>query len=427
MLKLAVSVALLSSLAAASPIETKPEARVVKLAARPRLFSPDKVFDYAAAEKDRLQQRYKRNTWKTKAKVNGSGAAPTKRSDERSEPVDINVYRRTTGYEVLTDDYDGVDELYYGPYSIGTPAQSTNADIDTGSSDLVVPIQSCANGCTGPLFTTTKSSTYKQSSTSFSIQYEDGSGASGYVATDTVTMAGYTVTSQGFGAVNSETDGFGAGPNAGLIGMGFPANAESGKTPFVFNLFNQGSLPAKLFSVFMARNGASGSELCLGCIDSSKYTGTITYYPLNPSATGGTQYYWNVLSGGMSYNGAVTGSSFDAVIDTGTTLAYVPTSTASALYAKIPGAKSASSTVGSGGYTFPCSTTLGTIAMKFGSQSYTINPADFNLGPVSSGSSSCVGGVFGGSSDATIGDLFIKNVYTVFNYGTSSVGFAPST
>lgn len=65
----------------------------------------------------------------------------------------------------------------------------------------------------------------------------------------------------------------------------------------------------------MTRNGGTGSELCLGCTDSSKYNGSkcteplrvaaehyaekensvdINYYPLDPSATNGTQLYWNI-------------------------------------------------------------------------------------------------------------------------------------
>lgn len=50
--------------------------------------------------------------------------------------------------------------------------------------------------------------------TSFDITYEDGSGASGTVANDTVTVAGLTVTSQAFGAVDTEKGSFGQGVRA---------------------------------------------------------------------------------------------------------------------------------------------------------------------------------------------------------------------
>lgn len=53
-----------------------------------------------------------------------------------------------------------------------------------------------------------------------------------------------------------------------------PCSAESGKTPYFINLANQGSLTSNIFGVFQARNGASGSELCLGCTDSAHYSGS---------------------------------------------------------------------------------------------------------------------------------------------------------
>lgn len=79
--------------------------------------------------------------------------------------------------------------------------------------------------------------------------------------------------------------------------MGFPANANSGATPFFWNLANAGSLASNVFGVFLDRNGGSASELCLGCIDSSKYTGAVTYFPLDKASTENTQYHWNILVG----------------------------------------------------------------------------------------------------------------------------------
>lgn len=74
-----------------------------------------------------------------------------------------------------------------------------------------------------------------------------------------------------------------------------PTNsAESDALPFFFNLVQQKKLRSNIFSMYMARGGKNGSEVCIGCIDSSKFTGDIDYYPLNPKATNNTQYYWNV-------------------------------------------------------------------------------------------------------------------------------------
>lgn len=62
--------------------------------------------------------------------------------------------------------------------------------------------------------------------------------------------------------------------------------------------------------------------------------------------------------------------------------------------------------------------------MKLGTTSYAVNIADFNLGQLSSGSSSCVAGIvgedIGGSGSkqlAIIGDEWMKSWYSVFDYG----------
>ncbi|KAG8903977.1 Type I transmembrane sorting receptor [Tulasnella sp. 403] len=426
MIALSVSLALLSTLASASPVQQRKVASVVALPARAPV-KVDNVFNLEHALRDRTRtvQKYRNSKWH--AHHNTTAAAQTvKRSV--TEPFDINLHRRASGKDALVDDYEqGLDLLYYGPLSIGTPFQGTTVDFDTGSSDLVIPLSSCTGGCTGPLFNSGSSSTYRATTQPFSITYADGSGATGKVATDTVSVAGLTVTGQGFGAVTQETGGFGGGPNAGLLGLGFTANAESGKTPFFINLANGGVLTSNVFSFYMSRGGASGSELCIGCTDSAKFTGSVSYYPLDPASTGGVQYYWNIASGGFFYNGGTSSGSFSAVIDSGTTLIYIPTAAASSFYAKIPGAKDASATLGAGFYTFPCSTNLAPITIKYGTTQYALNPNDFNLGLVSAGSTQCVGGIIGediGGNLAILGDEFMKNWYSVFDYAGGRVGFA---
>lgn len=74
----------------------------------------------------------------------------------------------------------------------------------------------------------------------------------------------------------------------------FLVSAESGANPFFMALAEGGKLASNVFSFYMTRLEESGSELCLGCINSDKYTGDIDYYPLDPSATQGKQLYWNI-------------------------------------------------------------------------------------------------------------------------------------
>ena len=71
--------------------------------------------------------------------------------------------------------------------------------------------------------------------------------------------------------------------------------------------------------------------MVLGGIDSSKYTGAITYAPVV------LRGYWEIETA-LGLGGAtVSGTAMRAAIDTGTSLAYVPPAVATAFYAPLNG------------------------------------------------------------------------------------------
>jgi len=75
-----------------------------------------------------------------------------------------------TGTLPLQDYMSGSEDiLYYGSVDIGTPAQSLTVDIDTGSSDLWVPV-SCGD-CQHNQFDPSQSSTFHGSGKIFSVAY----------------------------------------------------------------------------------------------------------------------------------------------------------------------------------------------------------------------------------------------------------------
>ncbi len=61
------------------------------------------------------------------------------------------------------------DILYYGPLSIGTPAQELTVDIDTGSADLWVA--SDCDQCTTKQFIAEQSQTLVQEDEDFAVAY----------------------------------------------------------------------------------------------------------------------------------------------------------------------------------------------------------------------------------------------------------------
>ncbi|KAL8292281.1 hypothetical protein RQP46_001747 [Phenoliferia psychrophenolica] len=334
--------------------------------------------------------------------------------------------RRAMGTEDLTDVIgSGLDLEYYGHITIGTPPQKLTVDFDTGSSDLWVP--GMVNACVQESFNGLSSSTYSNTFAPFEIVY--GSGAVvGTVAVDTVTVAGLTVPKQSFGDVVVCSEQFVQAEAGGILGLAFQSIASSGKTPFVANLVAAGALDENLFSFFLSRQEVAGSTLTIGGRDESHYTGSFRTTPVT------SQTYWQVAANPFVVNGTPVGAGYGAAIDTGTTLIYVPTVVASALYAAIPGAsadQSDSLEGGSGTYQYPCDF-AGTIALQFAGAEGTfgIDLADFNIGKASSGSNMCIGGIIGmdfqdaaGQNIAIVGDEFLKSWYSTFNY--NSTGGAP--
>ncbi|KAL0956283.1 hypothetical protein HGRIS_002441 [Hohenbuehelia grisea] len=319
--------------------------------------------------------------------------------------------------------YGDLDLLYYGSINIGTPPQALTVDVDTGSADLWIPVQ--CRQCANKQFDPTRSSTYNNDNkqTKFSVTYGSGD-VSGYLVTDSVAMAGFTVQNQAFGAVNRVSSDFNYYPNDGLIGMAFGSIARSGKPTFFENLMDQKKLSAPLFSVHLARNQATGSEVCFGCYDQAKTTGPVSWVPVI------SKTYWSVSMDGLLFAGKKLNTKLIAAIDTGTTLIYVPAQVASDFYKMIPGSRQAQE-FGAEYYAYPCSTNLD-ISLSFDKRAFSINPRDFNLGRTSSNSTDCIGGILALPDSfpadlAIIGDEFLKSWYTTFDYsGGAKVGFSPS-
>ena len=225
-----------------------------------------------------------------------------------SLPVELQK-RGSSGMVPLTDYMSGsMDVLYYGPISIGTPAQSLTVDFDTGSADLWVsglcfptsltnpqlPVN-CA-GCTSQQFNASASSSYVNKNTAFSVEYGSGS-VSGTLAQENVQMANTAVNGQYFGAVNSESADFYSNPNSGVIGMAFSAISSSGKPTYFENLISNKAVAAPLFGFHLTRKQVTGSGLCIGCYDSSKFSGGINWVPVI------SQTYWSVSMTGFSATG----------------------------------------------------------------------------------------------------------------------------
>lgn len=339
------------------------------------------------------------------------------------------------------------DQQYDASYSVGvafgTPAQTFQVALDTGSADLWVLADTCtSSACEGmstydPKYSTSFQNESSSSGADFSIAYGSGS-ASGTLVRDKVSLGGYSVSSQVFASVDSMSSSLITSPLSGIMGMAFPALASSGATPWWAALASGGGWGSQpMFGVYLARfrddptataSEAQGASLMLGGADASLYTGAISYVSVTGSPA---LQYWNVPIAALSVQGTsiTVGSGANAAaIDTGTTLIGGPAAQVAAIYAAIPGARAMTGSY-AGYYEYPCSTSID-LAMTFGTFDVHVTEADFNVGSYGSDTSMCTGGVYVQSLSSSspiqwvIGDTLLKNVYTVYRYSPAAVGFA---
>jgi len=339
----------------------------------------------------------------------------------------------------------GSDSTYFAPISVGTPSQTFNVILDTGSSDLWVATNQCTSCPPGiSTFNPSSSSSVTVSAQSIQINYGSGSVA-GTLAQDSVNMGGFVVQNQVLTLVTDTSANFLQAPISGLMGLAFSTIAQSKATPFWQALANGNSFSTPEMSFFLTRfNGDAnaqtlepGGAFTLGGTNSSLFTGDIDFVNI-PS--GVTPSFWLLPLQTVQVNGKSatipTGNSALAAIDTGTTLVAGPTAAVQSIFAQIPNSQPLTGQM-NGFFAYPCSTQV-TVELNFGSKSWPISNADFNLGAIDNTGQMCVGGVFdldagtngaagdpsSGSPAWVIGDTFLKNVYSVFRSSPASVGFA---
>lgn len=115
------------------------------------------------------------------------------------------------------------DVEYLAPVSLGTPPQQVMLNFDTGSSDLwVFSTDTPANSRAGHKTYNPAGSTSAQrlNNATWSIRYGDGSGASGIVYTDVVTVGGITASTQAIEAATQVSGSFVEDTaTSGLLGL----------------------------------------------------------------------------------------------------------------------------------------------------------------------------------------------------------------
>ncbi|TIB61076.1 hypothetical protein E3P78_02908 [Wallemia ichthyophaga] len=331
-----------------------------------------------------------------------------------------------------------IDAAYYATIGIGTPQQTFQVILDTGSSALWIidsALSDAEEGKFGNGYDPETSSTFENRTDGFSVTYGSGQ-AFGYDATDDVQLGAYKLSSSPLAIVDQVTSSLISAPVSGIMGLAWAKLSQDVGTPFWEQLVQNGQISddhtmsfylTRMRSNRQAQSLEPGGVFTLGELDDSLYTGNVSYH----SILG--EDWWRVKMTAINVDGSTAFSpsiTVGAGVDSGTTLIGGPHDDIAKIWEAVEGAQE-----GTGNYQgywfYPC-TTNPNIEIVIDGTPYAVNPEDLKFNESSDGT--CQGAIFALSSGSTqgtdnrlewvLGDTFMKNYYTVFRYSPPAVGFA---
>jgi len=205
----------------------------------------------------------------------------------------------------------------------------------------------------------------------------------------------------------------------GILGMAFVTISVDHVTPVWYNLLSQGIVTNPRFGVWLSSNpqGQNGGVLTLGDVDSTLYTGSFHYAPLT------SETYWEFGLDSVKVGSTSYASSAKAICDTGTSLIAGPMDAVNALNKALGATENFL-----GEWTFPnCALSgLPNVNITINGQAFGLTPKGYVLEV----EGECLSGFMGITLPPNVGqlwilgDVFIRNYYTVFDFGKQAVGWA---
>jgi len=244
-----------------------------------------------------------------------------------------------------------------------------------------------------------------------------------------LTVAGLTLTAHSMGVATQESDDFASDsvPFDGLVGLAQSTLSEQGVLTPVESLAQQGLISEAITSFKIPRlaDNLDDGEITFGGLDPAKFDASTQVTLANVNTEG----FWEAAVDAASVNGQDAGlTGRTAIMDTGTTLAILPTADAAAIHALIPG----SSQDSQGDFIVPC-TSNASVAFTFGGQLFTVDPRDIAFTPVDATdpTGDCLSGIqagnVGGADEWLLGDTFLKNAYFSVDVGKNAITLAKLT
>lgn len=253
----------------------------------------------------------------------------------------------------------------------------------------------------------------------------DGTAANGIVYLDTLRLGGFEIPDTAIQSAKNIAYRFESEPDlSGIMGLAktLPSNIKP-PTPTVLDKLRP-LLEKPIFSVDLRRNATGRFDF--GHVDESLALDNITWMKTNDKSP-----HWDVTFELTAWKGSHRTwwyHKFEATIDTGTSLMFLPSALAGMYWVDVPDMRIDPRL--SDAYTFPCdfADNLPDLMFKLpGTEHILTIPGPYlNYGPVEDDPDYCWGGMQNADGlDVTIfGDTMLKALYVSFDLETKRVGFA---
>ena len=268
--------------------------------------------------------------------------------------------------------------------------------------------------------------------------YADTTGASGDYVTDTLNIGGKDVTGLQFGV------GYSSNSSEGVMGIGYPpleaqvqSNGQKSYPNIPQVMTSQGLISSPAYSLWLDDLDAATGSILFGGVDTAKFTGSLQTLPIIPEQ--GQFVEMIVALSGVNIianntNTTVSKSTTPVLLDSGSTLSYLPVDVSSAIY----------DTLGvvfdeqQGEPFCQCSlaNTTAIIEFVFSGQVIAVPVSEMVLGgdgvvTTKSGETlDCVFGIVaqppqsGPGTAYTLGDTFIRSAYVVYDLANNQISLA---
>ncbi|KAK3295587.1 aspartic peptidase domain-containing protein [Chaetomium fimeti] len=342
---------------------------------------------------------------------------------------------------------DNEETLYFINGTVGTPPREVRLHIDTGSSDLWVntPSSSFCSSRGSPCaysgtYEANSSSTYEYIASNFNISYVDGSGATGDYVSDTVSFGSQTIDRLQFGIGYSSTNG------QGILGIGYPLNevqvGRAGLPPYnnlPAQLVADGVIQSNAYSLWLNDLDANTGNILFGGVDAEKYVPPLQSLPIESTSGVHGEFMITLTNLQLNDQTLTGGSSTDplaiaVLLDTGSSLTYLPDHLVSELYTAVGAIYNASTNAAY----VPCALarsdpsarlrftfTSPTIAVALDELVLDLVTASGARPVLDDGQTACLFGVApAGEGTYVLGDTFLRSAYVVYDLENHEIAMA---